>query len=234
MATETSEEEAPPQRLRREPRRSLLSLLVQTAQGSSCGSRAHTHARGPRAASLGRLGHGPATAPRVRCGGSRWEKRMRLPVGRGSTAVLAWSGSPMAASRVGYVNMEVVDARTLHTSGVAAVDWLVSVWAVSILGLCGEMPHRSGSCPCTARFGGGHTAELAPLGTGSMDGLVIAGPTVGSTNVCELFNSMVDEVAGVGSVCVCRIQKNARVREQVFRIGKLSSRSAKSSSGHGN
>lgn len=46
----------------------------------------------------------------------------------------------MAASRVGYVNMEVVDARTLHTSGVAAVDWLVSVWAVSILGLCGEGP----------------------------------------------------------------------------------------------
>lgn len=31
-----------------------------------------------------------------------------------------------------------------------------------------------------------------------MDGLVIAGPTVGSTNVCELFNSMVDEVGGGG------------------------------------
>lgn len=123
---------------------------------------------------------------------------MRLPVGRGSTAVLAWSGSPMAASRVGYVNMEVVNARTLHTSGVAAVDWLVSVWAVSILGLCGEMPHRSGSCPCTARFGGGHTAELAPLGTGSMDGLVIAGPTVGSTNVCELFTLWWMRLGGVG------------------------------------
>lgn len=167
MATETSEEEAPPQRLRREPRRSLLSLLVQTAQGSSCGSRAHTHARGPRAASLGRLGHGPATAPRVRCGGSRWEKRMRLPVGRGSTAVLAWSGSPMAASRVGYVNMEVVDARTLHTSGVAAVDcWsqcgLFPSWVC--VGRCptdrGHVPAQLASVVVTPR--NWHPWERAP------------------------------------------------------------------------
>lgn len=81
----------------------------------------HACAR-PRAASLVRLDHGPATAPRVRCGGSRWEKRMRLPVDAAPTAVLAGSGPPMAASEVGYANTEVVDARTLRTSGVAAVD----------------------------------------------------------------------------------------------------------------
>lgn len=55
------------------------------------------------------------------------------------------------------------------------------------------MPHRVSACPYTAHFGGVYTAELAPLGTGFMDGLVIAGPTVGSTSVCELLNSMGEE-----------------------------------------
>lgn len=65
------------------------------------------------------------------------------------------------------------------------------------LGLCGEMPHRVGSRPYTAHFGGVYTAELAPLGTGFTDSLVIAGPTVGSTNVLDSMG------AGEGVVRLC-------------------------------
>lgn len=57
-------------------------------------------------------------------------------------------------------------------------------------GLSGEMPHSVGSWPRTARSRAVYTRELAPLGTGCVGALVIAGPAVGSGNACERLNSV--------------------------------------------
>lgn len=49
-----------------------------------------------------------------------------------------------------------------------------------------------------------------------MDGLVIAGPTVGSTNVCELLNSMVGGVGGPSVSAAFRIIQELESRSSEF------------------
>lgn len=65
--------------------------------------------------------------------------------------------------------------------------------------------------PARLTPGAVYTRELAPLGPGCVGALVIAGPTVGSGDACELLDSV--------RVTRCLlIPSNRRARGQVFPI----------------
>lgn len=67
---------------------------------------------------------------------------------------------------------------------------LFRLWAICVVVWVGRCPTVWVHGPARLAPGAVYTRELAPLGTGCVGALVIAGPTVGSGNACERLNSV--------------------------------------------
>lgn len=111
-------------------------------------------------------------------------------LGVGPTAILARGGASHGGLQSRLHKHGGKGCADSATPQVSRLFTVVQVVGFLRPGLFGEMPHSGVHGPARLTPGAVYIRELAPLGTGYVGGLVIAGPTVGSGNACELFYSV--------------------------------------------